>query len=265
MLNILGIKKQLRKIPRLRHLYIYLKGLLQLLTKPILDLLLKFHEANYNMWDVISTKNAEFLQDADFIRGYEAAQTQEYLHNFDAWKIYINQWAAQHAMQLAGDFVECGVYRGRIAMSNMVATHFEAFPDRRYYLLDTFEGLDRALSTERELTQYKFAYPESYQFVKKSFQRYSNVRIIKGSVPSTLAQVDTDRVAYLSIDMNTVLPEIKALEFFWAKLVPGAIVVLDDYAQMCHEHQKHAMDRFAASMGIKILSLPTGQGILIKF
>ena len=149
-------------------------------------------------------------------------------------------------------------------MSNISYLNFVKFKDRRYYLFDTFTGLDPEFSIEQELKQYRFAYPDSYEFVKKSFQEFNNVIIVKGPVPTTLSQVTIDKVAYLSIDMNVVVPEIRALEFFWLKLVPGAIVILDDYAQMCHENQKRAMDQFATSVGIKILSLPTGQGIIIK-
>jgi hypothetical protein len=30
--------------------------------------------------------------------------------------------------------------------------------------------------------------------------------------------------------MNIVVPELAAIEYFWDRLVPGAVVVLDDYA-----------------------------------
>ena len=49
---------------------------------------------------------------------------------------------------------------------------------------------------------------------------------MKGRVPESLEAVEIESVAYLSIDMNIVEPEIAALEYFWDKLVPGALVVL---------------------------------------
>jgi hypothetical protein len=45
---------------------------------------------------------------------------------------------------------------------------------------------------------------------------------------------------------------------------PGAFVLIDDYAFYGYVSEKIAMDRFAQEMGIKILSLPTGQGLLVK-
>jgi len=57
---------------------------------------------------------------------------------------------------------------------------------------------------------------------------------------------------------------VAAAEFFWERLVPGALLLLDDYACRGYRAQKVAMDRFAQTKASKILSLPTGQGLLIK-
>jgi hypothetical protein len=218
----------------------------------------------YNMEGLITNSNSEFMKDSDFLKGYAGAMQQQYTPNLSGWAVHVNQWAANLAKQLEGDFVECGVYRGRHAMSNMVYIDFKSLKNRKYYLFDTFCGLDEEFSSKEELNSYQGAYPDCYDFVVKSFREYSNVVIIKGAVPSTLSKVDIKKVAYLSIDMNCILPEIETIKYFWPKLVSGGIVILDDYAQPGHEKQKKAMDNFATSTGVKILSLPTGQGMIIK-
>jgi hypothetical protein len=76
--------------------------------------------------------------------------------------------------------------------------------------------------------------------------------------------VETARVSYLHLDMNCAPPEVAAFEYFWEKLVPGAIVLLDDYAYLGYESEKEAMDVLAEERKLRILSLPTGQGLLIK-
>jgi hypothetical protein len=83
-------------------------------------------------------------------------------------------------------------------------------------------------------------------------------------VPDTLTSVDIPKVAYLSLDMNIVEPEIAAIEFFWDRMSPGAVVLLDDYGWIGMMPQKEAMDEFAASKGVTIMNSPTGQGILLK-
>lgn len=80
----------------------------------------------------------------------------------------------------------------------------------------------------------------------------------------TLDQVKNDKISFLSIDLNCAAPEIAAADFFWDKLVNGASIVLDDYGWAKHIVQKHAFDDFARRRGVPILSLPTGQGLIIK-
>jgi hypothetical protein len=54
------------------------------------------------------------------------------------------------------------------------------------------------------------------------------------------------------------------MEFFWDKLVPGALIVLDDYGWIGQYLQKEAIDEFLAPRNVKALTLPTGQGLIIK-
>jgi predicted O-methyltransferase YrrM len=64
--------------------------------------------------------------------------------------------------------------------------------------------------------------------------------------------------------MNNTAPEIAAAEHLWDRLVPGGIIVLDDYGWRKQINQKIAFDRFADARKVNVLSLPTGQGLLIK-
>ena len=41
-------------------------------------------------------------------------------------------------------------------------------------------------------------------------------------------------------------------------------MILDDYGALAHALQKKAHDEFAARKGLKVLQLPTAQGLLIK-
>jgi len=82
-------------------------------------------------------------------------------------------------------------------------------------------------------------------------------------IPGTLGQVGAEKIAFLHLDLNSAEPEVAAIEFFWDRLVPGAMVLLDDYAYLGYHHQKEAMDRFARDRNIPIVSLPTGQGLFV--
>lgn len=188
-----------------------------------------------------------------------------------SWNAYICCWAAQQVLELEGDFVECGVWKGNLSRTVINYTNnLGGKKQKLFWLFDTFDGfVDNVLSEEEKKlhssnpTMRNF-YRNSYDIAKDKFEKFSNVKIIKGMVPDSLSQFTASKVCYLSIDMNCVYPEIEAIKFFWDKLVTGAIVILDDYNWIGHIAQKRAFDEFAAMNGTSVLSLPTGQGIIIK-
>ncbi len=54
------------------------------------------------------------------------------------------------------------------------------------------------------------------------------------------------------------------MRHFWDRLAPGGVILMDDYAYVGYESQKHAFDEVAVEWGVLIAALPTGQGLLIK-
>ena len=215
-----------------------------------------------------TSHNCDFLTELRFIQAHEAGKaTTPELANYDfRWRQRIVLWAAEHASKLEGDFVECGVFKGYLA--RMI---FEYIPfttlGKVFWLLDTYEGMVPRLmsSKEKRLRSEWYARSGSYEAVCKTFHSFEgHVKIIKGIVPDTLPKVTAKKIAYLSIDMNCAAPEIAAAEYFWPKLVPGAIIVLDDYGFAGYEEQKDAFNKFAERKNTTILPLPTGQGVIIK-
>jgi hypothetical protein len=224
-------------------------------------------EITYNQDGLACVHNASFLRDERFVaayrRGVEAAGADYPWH----WRVRVGLWAADHARRLEGDFVECGVYRGFLSSAIMRYLDWNRL-GKRFFLLDTFRGLDEAFISEEERLAGKTAayggYRECFEDVQRNFAEFRNVVLIRGSVPLTLPQVSADKVCYLHIDMNCAPPEVAAAAYFWDKLVPGAVVLLDDYANPDKDVQHCAMDRFAASRGVEVLPLPTGQGLMVR-
>lgn len=227
---------------------------------------------NYSQDGMATSHNADFLQDPLFMEAYRLGEdtgswgVRPTEHH---WRAYVNCWAAYHAAHLSGDFVECGVYKGGYARAIVHYLNFGTL-NKRYYLLDTFQGLaPQYVSPEEKAAGLLEAYrhyqvTDTYEEVRQTFGAFPNVRLVRGPVPDTLPQVDATHLCYLSIDMNNAAPEIAAAEFFWPKLVSGALVVLDDYGHRQHAVQKRAFDAFAQQRGLRILTLPTAQGLILK-
>ncbi len=209
---------------------------------------------------------ADFLNDPQFQKAYTAGKATGAWPDGDLrWRVYVALWAARQTWNLNGDFVECGVHLGGLATAILTDLNWRQSPDRHFYLLDTFQGFpadQRPLAAEVHRDDYL---EDVWPKVQAHFQQFPSVKLIRGAIPQTLSQVTTNQVAYLSIDMNCAEPEVAALEYFWPRMVPGGIVLLDDYAfAEAYRRQKEAIDRWAAPLSLSILSLPTGQGLLIK-
>jgi O-methyltransferase len=218
--------------------------------------------------DGLKTKhNADFMNDPNFKKAYEAgAATGSWNGVSIHWRAFVACWAASIGSRLEGDFVECGVNKGGLARTAIEYVDFRNLK-KRFFLLDTYEGLSGKYLTdaERRGGTKEGGYEPCYDAVVRTFSSYgSQAVIIKGPVPETLPQVTAAKIAYLSIDMNCVLPEIAAAETFWPRLSTGAVIVLDDYGWSPHYEQKKAFDIFAKERGVMVLALPTGQGIIVK-
>lgn len=219
--------------------------------------------------DELFTKHVPVFQtDKDFVTAYAEA-----LKNIDPrrrtkWRTHVFVWAVQHVLYLNADYIECGVEHG---FNSYVALNYlrnKGVVPRNWYLVDTYQGWPEHQATEYEL---KHNNPKnrknttSFEQVTKSFKDYSSVKIIQGVVPEVLNEVKTDSVGFLHLDMNLVAPEISAAEYFWPILKPGGVILLDDFAY--HERYRDHRARFgefARARDVPILTLPTGQGLIVK-
>lgn len=222
---------------------------------------------------ITGSRNVSFLRKKRFTDAYRYGMFSGHMIGGEAsidlhieWRVAVCCWAAQHATRLPGDFVECGVNTGILSLAVCKYVGFNDI-DKSFYLFDTFAGIPVAQMSEDERTDRFISntkYPDCYELARENFGHFPRAHLVRGTVPESLSTVQIDRVAYLSIDMNIAYPERKAIEHFWPKLSTGAIVVLDDYGWTRYEAQKEAMDEFAMSVGVEILTLPTGQGLVVK-
>lgn len=182
------------------------------------------------------------------------------------WRAHTCCWAASRALRLEGDFVEFGVNAGLLSMTVCRYLGFEAL-DRKFWLFDTFGGIphghmtdvERRLATERNTGIYE----NVFEIAKHNFAPFPNAHLVRGMLPDTLEGVPLAKIAYLSIDLNVAQYERDCIERVWDNLVPGATIVLDDYAFRGSEEQNAMWNDFARKNGQTILTLPTGQGVII--
>jgi hypothetical protein len=189
------------------------------------------------------------------------------------WRVHLALWAARTAVGLEGDFVECGVNAGFVSSAIMQSLSRGAI-EKRFYLIDTFSGPVLTQYSQAEVSQGRLhvaekalasgAYVTNLERVRYNYAEWPNVEVVQGVVPQVLPALAIENVAFLHLDMNCAYPERAALEYFWDRLSPNAMVLLDDYAYFGNDSLKHAIDSAAAALGTEVLSLPTGQGLIVK-
>ena len=221
----------------------------------------------YSTDSLVTSNNCDFINEPRFAKAYASAAATNPWKGFTLqWRTYIVCWFADFVKNLEGDFVECGVNTGAYSKAVINYIDFNKL-NKTFYLLDTYEGMVEDLISKDELQSgigmYFNNYTDVYEQVKETFKNDHAV-IIKGAVPDTLPECKAEKIAYLSIDMNCVAPEIAAANYFWDKIVPGGVMILDDYGFPQHINQKIAFDEFAKQKQVDILCLPTAQGIIFK-
>jgi O-methyltransferase len=251
----------------------------------------RYAEKAYQIWSILTGNNygfmkspsysddglitfhvCRFMQDPLFQRAYTKGANTGALRTHPGnihWRTYVACWAAQRAMRLKGDFVECGVSLGLLSRAVVEYVNFGAATDKRFFLFDTYSGIPEDRLTQEEksrgIENRVYGYSDCYEQVCATFSGFKNVNVIRGRVPESLASCDVSAVAYLSIDMNNASSEIAAAEYYWDKLVSGAAILLDDYAYSEQYSAQHdAFDEFSKRHGVSVMALPTGQGLIFK-
>jgi len=188
------------------------------------------------------------------------------------WRLNTLIWGAREALSLEGDFVECGVFKGDMSYTIAKCLGFEELP-RTFYLYDSFEGFSPKYSSAADFPLnprfFDFANkvyqtPGIYEDVCARFAGMNNVKVIRGFLPDSLSIATPEKIAFLHIDLNSAAPEIGCLEALFPRVVPGGIIIFDDFGWIDYSPQKVAEDAFFAKLGYRVLELPSGQGLVIK-
>jgi hypothetical protein len=223
---------------------------------------------NYYNEDALKTKrNLDHLRQPDFVRAYRRAISTCGWDYGIRWRTHTVLWAAEHALQIEGCFVELGTGRGW--MMSAVCEFVEiTSTTKRIYCVDRFlpNAVDRVtgevIDAPNPAEDY---YAKDLLSTREAFAEWSShVEFVQGELPAALTSLPAGPIAFCHIDLNAAQPEVESLRLLWPSLSVGALVVLDDFVWRGHEAQNTAHQSLAAELGYSILSLPTGQGLIIK-
>jgi hypothetical protein len=211
-------------------------------------------------WD----KSLPFLDDKRFMDLVDRHSELLPIPNWH-WSLNTVIWAVQQVKDLDGDFLELGVFKGH---TTLIVSEYVKFSEwkKNWILFDTFDGIpDDQVDPGWEKSNtsaYKGTY--SYEEVCERFAHIDNVHVIQGVVPEILIDNVPDRIAFIHMDLNNATAEIAALDFLFDRLVSGGIIIFDDFAWTVARKQYEAEKIWFESRDLRILALPTGQGLFVK-
>lgn len=141
--------------------------------------------------------------------------------------------------QIHGVMAEIGVYKG--GSSYLIAKTDQY---RLLYACDSFEGLPEANSSVDIHHKGEFA-DVDFDKVKKLL-KLPNVKIIKGFFPDVELHAEmTDKLySFVHVDVDLYQPTLDCLNFFYPRMLPGAVLVSDDYLWRGCPGVKKAFDEF---------------------
>lgn len=177
-------------------------------------------------------------------------------------RIYVLYTLALNALRMPGEFWECGVYKGGTA--RMFAELLSAQGDTRpMHLFDTFAGMPET-HPEHDLHRMGDFADTSLESVRNFVGSKGQAEFHPGLIPDTFVPMESSAIAFAHIDVDIYRSVKDCCAFIYPRLVPGGIVVFDDYGFPSCPGAREAVDEFFQNKSETPLVLPTGQAIVIK-
>lgn len=173
-------------------------------------------------------------------------------------------------LEIEGDIVECGVWRGGSMMAAAKSLLYHGDCSRSLWLFDTFEGMTKPEtqdvdhngnlasqlldSTERiEDSVWCIAGLEEVKTnLHTTGYPQENLKFVAGPVEQTLLndEILPDQIALLRLDTDWYRSTLLELETLFPRLVPGGVLIIDDYGhwQGCQQ----AVDEYFEANGISM-------------
>jgi hypothetical protein len=178
-------------------------------------------------------------------------------------KILVRYELFNMTLDIPGDIVECGVFKGAGWMYWLKLLNLYAFGEQKRVLgFDTFGAFaDTLLDYEREsaeafTTQAEFKGVSPDEILALAHQAgFDNAELIPGdviqSLPNYVKRNPGFRISLLNLDLDTYHGTKVALENLYELVTPGGIIVLDEYGKRGWG-ESDAVDEFFKNKAVEI-------------
>lgn len=138
--------------------------------------------------------------------------------------------------------VEVGVLRGETA--RLIKT---CRPDCDLYLYDTFDGLPPPSAGDVGCFNYPSRWLKGDAGGLDGF-----ATVVRGDVTETLPDRLPERISFAHIDLDLYAGTKHALDSVWPRVVPGGVVVIDDYCHPAWPGVHRAVNELAVALRLTV-------------
>jgi O-methyltransferase len=181
---------------------------------------------------------------------------------------------------VGGAFVECGVWRGGSSM--MAALAFQSCGDlRNLYLFDTFEGMPPPSATDRRVktgehassllvrddlegdhTRAVAGLAEVRRNLDSTGYPLERLHFVKGMVEETIPGQAPEQISVLRLDTDWYESTRHELEHLYPRLVPGGVLILDDYGYW--QGARQAVDEYFAERPVLLNRIDNESRLVVR-
>jgi len=161
----------------------------------------------------------------------------------------------ESALSLPGDLAECGVWQGSTIIPTGLLVRQRA-PKKRLLGFDSFQGLDQtvdrdvALGGEDDARKRVGGFSNtSHQAVAQRVRQFDlagTVTLVPGYFRDTLPKYADSQFCFVHLDCVIYESYRQCLEFFYPRMLPGGIILLDEYRDPPWPGCTQAVDEFIA-------------------
>ena len=182
--------------------------------------------------------------------------------NYRAYNMYVLLRQAMKAGEnLGAEVWELGTYQGDSAvfMAQMMVGCVN-----RLRLFDTFDGMPETMAEVDIHSKGDFA-DTSDQFVLQRMSKYqSPITLHAGLIPASFNGLEASNISFVHVDLDIYVSVRESAEFVWPMLVPGGVILFDDYGFQSCPGARLAVDEFCHRHGLTPFVLPSGQAYVVK-
>jgi hypothetical protein len=194
----------------------------------------------------------------------------------------------KNTIDLPGSIVECGVFKGMslLTFAKLVEVYCPGDTLKRIIGFDTFQGFvslspeDGAPDARRgkveggwDSGEFRPALESLIDITQRDsmIPRFKRIELVQGDVCKTVPEyVKANpglRISLLHLDLDLYEPTLAALEYLYPLVVPGGVVLLDEYGMEGFPGESAAFDQYFGHKRPKLVKFPfisTPGGYFIK-